>query len=194
VHAIRMCAEGGCSKPVHGHFLFCAKHTADHREAQRDQKMNDQVDRKCELRTSQAESDTDWRQTTYARAYLQRPFTLFPTTKYTTKRISKDKWNTIKPKAPEHYPHGLWPIEFRCAHVELKIDLERALAFLTPRQRTIICMRFGIGEDHEFELAPIAQGLRLCKESVRRIEAQVLRALRRDKVTRRLLQPHLFDE
>lgn len=61
-------------------------------------------------------------------------------------------------------------------------DLQQLLADLTSRERDVIRMRFGLGEDgHPYSLAEIGRALDLSRERVRQIEAKALQKLRQPK-------------
>ncbi len=65
--------------------------------------------------------------------------------------------------------------------INLRLEEQSAVALgnLTPREGTILRMRFGIGEGHEHTLEEIGQRFRLTRERIRQIEAEALRKLRR---------------
>jgi RNA polymerase primary sigma factor len=50
---------------------------------------------------------------------------------------------------------------------------------LTPRERLVIQLRFGLGDGHVYPLDRIGKELGLTRERVRQIEAQALQKLRR---------------
>ncbi len=56
--------------------------------------------------------------------------------------------------------------------------LQRALRSLTPREATVLRMRFGLGERREFTLDEVGGQLSITRERVRQIETEALRKLR----------------
>jgi len=70
------------------------------------------------------------------------------------------------------------PEEQAAAHL-LKDETERMLPeFLTPRERLVLQLRFGLGDGHVYPLEKIGQDLGLTRERVRQLEAQALKKLR----------------
>lgn len=61
----------------------------------------------------------------------------------------------------------------------IKIDVERALVSLAPREAEITRLYFGIGRDHAMTLEEIGQRFGLTRERVRQIKERALRKLRR---------------
>jgi RNA polymerase primary sigma factor len=61
---------------------------------------------------------------------------------------------------------------------ELRETLHDALQTLEPRERAIITLRFGLGDDPPRTLAEIGRLMHMSKERVRQIEEQALRKLR----------------
>jgi RNA polymerase primary sigma factor len=61
---------------------------------------------------------------------------------------------------------------------EIGEQLERALAVLTPRERDVIRLRFGLGGDREHTLEEIGRRLALTRERIRQIEVRALGKLR----------------
>ena len=72
----------------------------------------------------------------------------------------------------------------------LKIDIERALSLLHPREAEITRLYFGIGREHPLTLEEIGQRLGLTRERVRQIKEKALRKLRQ-KHRREELQMHI---
>ena len=74
------------------------------------------------------------------------------------------------------------------AVIESNVQEETAdvLKTLSPREETVIRMRFGIGCDREHTLDDIGQEFSLTRERIRQIEAKALRALRGPDHARRL--------
>mgnify|MGYP002777174413 CR=1 FL=1 len=67
------------------------------------------------------------------------------------------------------------------AQESLRQDLEALLADLTPQQREVITLRFGLEDGHELSLAKIGERLNISRERVRQLERQALDHLRRRK-------------
>lgn len=63
----------------------------------------------------------------------------------------------------------------------LRQDLDAMLAELTPQQREVLTLRFGLENGHELSLAKVGQRLNLSRERVRQLERQALDHLRRRK-------------
>ncbi|MEL6614721.1 MAG: RNA polymerase sigma factor RpoD/SigA [Bacteroidota bacterium] len=72
----------------------------------------------------------------------------------------------------------------------LKIDIERALGTLAPREAEITRLYFGIGREHPLTLEEIGQRFSLTRERVRQIKEKALRKLRQ-KHRREELQGHV---
>ncbi|HRR09638.1 MAG: RNA polymerase sigma factor RpoD/SigA [Bacteroidetes Order II. Incertae sedis bacterium] len=72
----------------------------------------------------------------------------------------------------------------------LKIDIERALSMLHPREAEITRLYFGIGREHPLTLEEIGQRFNLTRERVRQIKEKALRKLRQ-KHRREELQMHI---
>jgi RNA polymerase primary sigma factor len=72
----------------------------------------------------------------------------------------------------------------------LKIDIERALSLLHPREAEITRLYFGIGREHPLTLEEIGQRFGLTRERVRQIKEKALRKLRQ-KHRREELQMHI---
>jgi RNA polymerase primary sigma factor len=67
------------------------------------------------------------------------------------------------------------------AHVhrgELTQQLDRILSTLTPREQTVIRLRFGIGYDESCTLEQVGQSLSVTRERIRQIEAKALKKLK----------------
>ena len=79
------------------------------------------------------------------------------------------------------------PDETLTATSRIKIDVERALATLHPREAEITRLYFGIGRESPMTLEEIGQEFDLTRERVRQIKEKALRKLRqkgrRDELT-----------
>lgn len=75
--------------------------------------------------------------------------------------------------SPEHY----------MTQEALRQDLENLLAELTPQQREVLTLRFGLEDGNELSLAKVGQRLNLSRERVRQLEHQALAHLRRRHAT-----------
>jgi RNA polymerase primary sigma factor len=63
-------------------------------------------------------------------------------------------------------------------HLNLKERMASMLKGLTPREETIIKMRFGLGDDVEHTLEEVGRTFDVTRERIRQIEARALRKLR----------------
>ena len=63
----------------------------------------------------------------------------------------------------------------------LKMDLEKLMADLTPQQREVISLRFGLSDGKPMTLAKIGECLSISRERVRQIEREALSKLRKRK-------------
>jgi RNA polymerase nonessential primary-like sigma factor len=75
---------------------------------------------------------------------------------------------------------GLSPEKYM-AQESLRQDLETLMADLTPQQREVLTLRFGLENGHELSLAKVGERLNLSRERVRQLERQALDHLRRRK-------------
>ena len=62
--------------------------------------------------------------------------------------------------------------------IELKVDVEKALQLLSPRERDIIERRFGLNDKPRQLLREIGEDYHLTRERIREIEAKAIRKLR----------------
>jgi RNA polymerase nonessential primary-like sigma factor len=76
---------------------------------------------------------------------------------------------------------GASPEEF-VMQSSLSNDLERLMSHLTPQQREVISMRFGLKDGQAMTLARIGEILNISRERVRQIEREALTKLRKSKV------------
>ena len=76
---------------------------------------------------------------------------------------------------------GQSPEQFT-ARESLKADVNQLLGELTPQQREILTLRFGLDNGKELSLAKVGQHLSISRERVRQLERQALDYLRRRKV------------
>lgn len=63
----------------------------------------------------------------------------------------------------------------------LRTDLEQLMADLTPQQRQVLALRFGLEDGQEMTLAKIGDRLNISRERVRQIEREALTKLRKRK-------------
>lgn len=63
----------------------------------------------------------------------------------------------------------------------LKTDLERLMAELTPQQRQVLALRFGLEDGQPLTLAKVGDRLNISRERVRQIEREALSKLRKRK-------------
>ncbi len=71
------------------------------------------------------------------------------------------------------------------AHVhrtEMTQQLDRILSNLTPREQTVIRLRFGIGYDEPCTLEQVGQSLSVTRERIRQIEAKALKKLKTPEI------------
>ena len=64
------------------------------------------------------------------------------------------------------------------SHQALRDDIDQALNVLSPRERTIIEMRYGLKDGHTFSLDEVSTIFHLTRERIRQIEVKALRKLR----------------
>ncbi len=68
----------------------------------------------------------------------------------------------------------------------LHSDVEDALDTLTPRERRVLQLRFGLGDGHERTLEEVGKRFSVTRERVRQIEAKALRKLRHPSRSKKL--------
>jgi RNA polymerase nonessential primary-like sigma factor len=73
--------------------------------------------------------------------------------------------------------------ETYAAQKSLRQDLEGLLAELTPQQREVLVLRFGLEDGNELSLAKVGQRMNISRERVRQLERQALDHLRRRKAS-----------
>ena len=61
---------------------------------------------------------------------------------------------------------------------DLAVQVERALATLSPKEKQILRLRFGIGEEGEHTLEEVGKRFSVTRERIRQIETKALRKLR----------------
>ncbi|PDV96954.1 sigma-70 family RNA polymerase sigma factor [Candidatus Chloroploca asiatica] len=81
----------------------------------------------------------------------------------------------LQPSPLDQISHGL-----------LRQDLSEALALLTPRERNILQLRYGLSGELAMTLEQIGRRLGLTRERVRQLESEALRKLRDPMLGRRL--------
>lgn len=67
-------------------------------------------------------------------------------------------------------------------------ELERALNTLTPREKEVIILRYGLGGDEPQTLEETGRRLRITRERARQIEVKAMEKLRRPHTAQRLLE------
>jgi RNA polymerase primary sigma factor len=71
--------------------------------------------------------------------------------------------------------------EDRAIEGDLSNEVERAMAPLSDREKEVLRLRYGLGQDREFTLEEIGQRLSVTRERVRQIESRALQKLRMAK-------------
>ncbi|HWT85891.1 MAG TPA: sigma-70 family RNA polymerase sigma factor, partial [Myxococcales bacterium] len=69
---------------------------------------------------------------------------------------------------------------------DLTSQVERALASLSPKEKEILRLRFGIGEEGEHTLEEVGKRFAVTRERIRQIEAKALRKLRHPSRSKKL--------
>jgi RNA polymerase nonessential primary-like sigma factor len=75
---------------------------------------------------------------------------------------------------------GMSPDEY-VTNSSLQMDLERMIADLTPQQRQVLTLRFGLNNSQPHTLAKIGELLNISRERVRQIEREAITKLRKRK-------------
>ena len=71
---------------------------------------------------------------------------------------------------------------------ELKTEITKTFAKLTPREERVLRKRFGIGLDTDYTLEEIGQEFSVTKDRIRQIEAKALRKLKHPSRARNLIK------
>ncbi|MGZ3582824.1 MAG: sigma-70 family RNA polymerase sigma factor [Ktedonobacterales bacterium] len=66
----------------------------------------------------------------------------------------------------------------------LREEVRRVLSNLTPRERQVIALRFGLVDDHDHTLEEVGKKLKVTRERVRQIEERAIRKLRHPQSSR----------
>jgi RNA polymerase nonessential primary-like sigma factor len=75
---------------------------------------------------------------------------------------------------------GPLPEDF-ATYASLQLDLDSLMAELTPQQREVLILRFGLNDGQPLTLASIGSMLSISRERVRQIEREALNKLRKRK-------------
>lgn len=75
---------------------------------------------------------------------------------------------------------GPSPEDF-ATHAAMRADLEKLMADLTPQQREVLALRFGLEDGQALTLSKIGDRLNISRERVRQIEREALSKLRKRK-------------
>lgn len=78
--------------------------------------------------------------------------------------------------------HQTVPPDAHVHRTEMTQQLDRILGTLTPREQTVIRLRFGIGYDEPRTLEQVGQSLSVTRERIRQIEAKALKKLKTPEV------------
>jgi RNA polymerase primary sigma factor len=74
------------------------------------------------------------------------------------------------------------PPDANVHRTEMTQQLDRILSTLTPREQTVIRLRFGIGYDEASTLEQVGQTLSVTRERIRQIEAKALKKLKTPEI------------
>ena len=78
--------------------------------------------------------------------------------------------------------HLMPPPDAHVHRTEMTQQLDRILGTLTPREQTVIRLRFGIGHDEPCTLEQVGQNLSVTRERIRQIEAKALKKLKTPEI------------
>jgi len=78
--------------------------------------------------------------------------------------------------------HQIPPPDAHVHRTEMTQQLDRILGTLTPREQTVIRLRFGIGYDEPCTLEQVGQNLSVTRERIRQIEAKALKKLKTPEI------------
>ncbi|ULA65639.1 MAG: RNA polymerase sigma factor [Nitrospira sp.] len=78
--------------------------------------------------------------------------------------------------------HQIPPPDAHVHRTEMTQQLDRILNTLTPREQTVIRLRFGIGHDEPCTLEQVGQNLSVTRERIRQIEAKALKKLKTPEI------------
>jgi len=78
--------------------------------------------------------------------------------------------------------HQTVPPDAHVHRTEMTQQVDRILGTLTPREQTVIRLRFGIGHDEPCTLEQVGQSLSVTRERIRQIEAKALKKLKTPEV------------
>ena len=107
----------------------------------------------------------------------------------TNKGITKEDF-LDKETVPLEYVHDLaddGPTAEDAVNLsELKTEITKTFAKLTPREERVLRKRFGIGLDTDYTLEEIGKEFSVTKDRIRQIEANALRKLKHPSLSRNL--------
>ena len=83
---------------------------------------------------------------------------------------------------------NLTPPDENIQDEQMKIQINRALGTLTPREEQIIRMRFGLGHDHGLTLEEVGKTMNVTRERIRQIEVIALKKLREPRMKAQLAE------
>jgi RNA polymerase primary sigma factor len=78
--------------------------------------------------------------------------------------------------------HLAVPPDTHVHRTEMTKQLDRILNTLTPREQTVIRLRFGIGVEEGRTLEQVGQNLSVTRERIRQIEAKALKKLKTPEI------------
>jgi RNA polymerase primary sigma factor len=98
--------------------------------------------------------------------------------------IGEEESRTLAEVVPDEQPGPEGETETRTLQDEVNGEVLRTLS---PRDRLVVTLRYGIGHDRKYTLGEVADRLGVTRERVRQIEGDALRRLRRNpRVLKRL--------